>query len=592
MSLIPREIVEDVRIQTDIVGLVAEYIRLERKGRNYVGVCPFHQDKDPSFTVSPEKQIFYCFGCQAGGNVIKFLMLTESLTFVESVRKLAHRSGIYLPDLDELRNDSKTVMEERAWKANDCAREYYHQYLLNKPVAAPAREYLLARGLSSEIIASFKIGYAPAGWDLLIKHMKSKGYHIDELINFGLVVGDGSRSYDRFRNRIVFPVTNPQGMAVAFGGRVLGQDKTQAKYMNTPETSFFNKSKILFGLDLARLSIKQMGYAVLMEGYMDVVTAHQFGICNALASMGTSLTTDQGRILMRYTRDIYLAYDTDNAGINAASRGLDILQQLGFRLKVINMPDDTDPDSFIRKFGLDGWEKSVAGAENLLEYKMRLAQKGKKNTSEVFDDIIKNLAEIKSDIELEESIKTVASRLNLSWEAIKGEIKRYNNDRRKNPANTDKNVKNIHNIILNSGKPRDAMSRAEIGILKALVKDPEKLDFFKKELGDNFFQDPLCGEIYKAVSEKIQEGEFDFNSLLNKLEDNLAAFLSRTAIEDGERTENCDQDRILRDYVNTIKRNQLARKRTRLMQELADAEKNKNIELVNYILKKLQQMGS
>lgn len=591
MSLIPREIVEDVRIQTDIVALVAEYIRLERKGRNYVGVCPFHQDNDPSFTVSPEKQIFYCFGCQAGGNVIKFLMLTESLTFVESVRKLAHRSGIYLPDFGEIRNDNKTIIEESAWKANAHAREYYHQYLLNKPAAAEAREYLLARGLSSEIIASFKIGYAPAGWDLLIKHMRTLGYRVEELIDFGLVVGDGTRNYDRFRNRIMFPVTNPQGKAVAFGGRVLGQDKTQAKYMNTPETPFFNKSKILFGLDLARQAIKQMGYAVLMEGYMDVVTAHQFGIRNALASMGTSLTTEQGRILMRYARDIYFAYDTDNAGINAASRGLDILQQLGFRLKVIDMPEDTDPDSFIRKCGLDGWQKCVAGAENLLEYKMRLAQKGKKNTSEVFDNIIKNLAEIKSDIELEESIKTVASRLNLSWEAIKGEIRRYKNDQRKISVKTDKNVKNIHNI-LNSGKPRDALSRAEMGILKVIVNNPEKFDYFKSELGEDTFQDPLCSDLYKAVSAKIQEGKFDLNSLFNILEDNVAAFLSRTAIEDDEGPEDRDQDRISRDYVNTIKRHQLARKRTLLMQELAEAEKNKNIELVNYILKKLQQMGS
>lgn len=587
MGLIPPEIIEDVRIQTDIVGLVSEYVRLEKRGKNYAGNCPFHQERDPSFSVSPDKQLFYCFGCQTGGNAIKFLMLMENLTFVESVRRLADRAGIYLPDIERGSDNKRAAREEKAWKANALARDFYHNHLLNSPEASGAREYLAGRGLSEEIIKSFKIGCAPAAWDSLAVYMRGLGYGPGELIDFGLLTGDSGRNFDRFRKRIVFPVTNPQGRVVAFGGRVFGPAENQPKYLNTPETQFFNKSRVLYGLEQARKAIKEAGYAVIMEGYMDVVTAHQFGVKNALASMGTSLTADQGKLLLRYSRDVYIAYDADSAGIKAASRGLDILQQIGCRLKVVSMPKGTDPDEFLREKGLDGWHKVIAGAQSLLEYKLNMAQNSKKDISDVIGEVLPNLAEIKSDIELEEGVKTVASRLSLSWEAVWGEIRRYREHTRKIWEKPDKIAKNTHNIF-KSGKPKDALSRAELGILKVLVENPEKLNYIRSVLGDDFLQEPLYGEIYRVVSGHMDSGEFNPSRLLDQLEEPAAGLLSRLIMEKNEGIQ--DPDRVVSDYINVIQRNRQARKRMILMQELATAEKNNDIDRVNKILKQLQEI--
>ncbi|MHB8158578.1 MAG: DNA primase, partial [Desulfocucumaceae bacterium] len=588
VALIPPGIIEDVRIQTDIVGLISEYVRLEKRGRNYTGACPFHQERDPSFTVSPDKQIFYCFGCQAGGNVIKFLMMIESLTFVESVRRLANRAGIYFPDIDKGGYDKRAAREERAWKANGQARDFYHSYLLNSPEGSTAREYLAERGLSADIIKTFKIGYAPAAWDALATYMKGHGYGPEELMDFGLVAGDRGKSFDRFRKRVLFPVTNPQGNVVAFGGRILGPSDDQPKYLNTPETPFFNKSKVLFGLELARQSIRTAGYAVIMEGYMDVVAAHQFGISNTLASMGTSLTAEQGKLLIRYTRDVYIAYDADAAGMKAAVRGLDILQQVGCRLRVISMPGGTDPDDFIRENGVEGWNKIISGSETLLEYKIRMARKERTEVSDILGEVLPNLTQIKSEIELEEGVKLVASRLGLSWEAVWGEIKRYKEKQRKTWVKPDKIAKNTHNII-KSAKPGDALSRAEAGILKIIVEKPEKLGIFRKALGDDYMEDPLNGDLYRAVARQIDAGTFSPADLMNDLEERAAHLLGRLIVDKAEGPG--DTEKIIDDYINVIIKSRQARKRMNLMQELADAEKNKDIEHVNQILKMLQEIG-
>lgn len=595
MALVPPEIIEDVRIQTDIVSLVSEYVKLEKRGRNYVGACPFHQERDPSFSVSPEKQIFYCFGCQAGGNVIKFLMLIEGLTFVESVRRLANRAGIYFPDLEKSRDDGRAAREERAWKAHDQAREFYHQYLLNGPEAAPAREYLRSRGLSREIIKEFKIGFAPPAGNALVAYLAGLKYRPQELLDFGLAGGDMGRVYDRFRNRIMFPVANPQGRVVAFGGRVLetaGDRKNQPKYLNTPETPFFNKSKILFGLDLARQFIRESGHAVIMEGYLDVVAAHQFGLRNALASMGTSLTADHGKILVRYTRDLYLAYDADSAGQKAAARGLDILQETGCRLRVITMPEGQDPDDFLRQHGVEGWQRLAAGAETLLEYKLRQARREKDDAAGLLAEVLPNLASMKNEIELEEGVKLVASRLNLSWESIKSEIRRFQADQRKIWAKPDKIAKNKHNIILDE-KPRDALSAAELGILRILVRGPEKIDYFRSALGDDFLEAPLHRELYRAMAGWIDQGEFEPAGLLDHLEEPAATLLARLIMEVPEKpgeSPGHDTDKVAADYIGVIKKSLLAKKRMQLLQELAEAEKNKNIDLVHQILKRLQEI--
>ncbi|NTW06122.1 MAG: DNA primase, partial [Peptococcaceae bacterium] len=267
MALIPSDTLEDIRLQNDIVSIVGQYVRLEKRGRNYVGACPFHQERDPSFSVSSEKQIFYCFGCQAGGNVFKFLMLIENLTFMESVKRLAVKAGIVLPSFEDAQDKGRQAFrEERAWEINGLARDFYHQKLLSSTEAESARRYLASRGISQKVIAEFKIGYALNSWDSLIRFFGTRNYSTKELIDIGLVGGDSNRVYDRFRNRIIFPVSNHQAKVVAFGGRIIDKadnDRNQPKYLNTSDTFFFHKSKILYGLDLAIKHIRDKGHAVL-----------------------------------------------------------------------------------------------------------------------------------------------------------------------------------------------------------------------------------------------------------------------------------------------------------------------------------------
>ncbi len=321
-GFIPEDIIENIRLRTDIVQLISDYITLQKKGRNYVGYCPFHRESDPSFTVTPDKQIFYCFGCNAGGNVFKFIMLQQNLSFPEAVKMLGEKVGVAVPDGYSPQVRERLHREEKAWKINAMAKDYFQSVLLQRPDAAVAREYVGSRGITADIIKDFGLGYAPASWDALINFMQGKGVNVSDLLKVGLVVNGDRRVYDRFRSRLIFPISDAHGRVVGFGGRVLGDGSP--KYLNTAETDFFSKGKILYGLDKARQAIREMGYVVITEGYMDAIAAHQYGMTNTVASLGTSMTREHGLLLMNYTREVIIAYDSDAAGVAAAVRGLDI----------------------------------------------------------------------------------------------------------------------------------------------------------------------------------------------------------------------------------------------------------------------------
>lgn len=585
MGRISPEIVENIRLSTDIVQLVGEYVRLQKKGKNYVGSCPFHQERDPSFTVTPAKQIFYCFGCHAGGNVFKFLMLAENLTFQESVRRLAERAGIHVPAGESFRDRERAAREEWAWKANGLARDFFHYFLVNRPEGSAAREYLAGRGLSEEIIARFKIGYAPAGWDTLAGFMRGRGYQHPELDALGLaIVDERDKVRDRFRHRVIFPVTDPGGRVLGFGGRTLGQ--AQPKYLNTPETPFFSKGKLLFGLDQARNTIRQKNEAVIMEGYLDVVTAHQYGITNAVASLGTSLTREQGILLLRYATRGVFAYDADAAGVAATIRGLDILQELGFKLKVITVPDSKDPDEFLHKHGAAGWEELLAGAEPLLEYKMRHILRDYPDKVEALRQIMTNLASVSGRVELEQAIKMVASRLNFTWDAIREELEQFKEKSRKNWPKPDKIAKNKHNII-NSEKPIGAGQKAEQGLLQLVLEAPERLDAVLKALGEDFWEVAAHRQIFELIRESRARGGFEPARALDELDEPAASLMSRLLFE---KIPGDDPLKIMNDYIEAIKRNLTVKKRIRLLQELAEAEKANDRGRMSLIMSEIQRL--
>lgn len=579
-GLIPADVVESVRLATDIVQLIGEYVRLEKKGKNYVGSCPFHQERDPSFTVSPDKQIFYCFGCGTGGNVFKFLMLQENLTFPEAVYRLADRAGITVPRPGGPREGSRAWLEEQAWEINAMVRDFYHHFLTHRPEAKEARSYLERRGVSRHTQGIFQLGYAPPGWDTLLQFLASRNCPSHRAVELGLLIrGERGKLYDRFRNRLIFPICNAQGRVVGFGGRVL--DDSQPKYLNTPETIVFNKGQLLFGLHLARAAIREQGYAIIMEGYMDVITAHQHGIHNAVASLGTSLTAEQGHLLSRYTKDVVIAYDADTAGVAATIRGLDLLQQLGFRVRVVTIPEGKDPDEYIRQHGGEKWRQLVETAASLLDYKLSQAAKKGGDAASLLAQVLPNLAAMPGEVEREEGIKRVAARLSLSWEAVRDALQRFSRNSGKKWPNPDKIAKNKHNIIA-SGR-----NKAELLLVQLLLHYPGYVREVRQQLGESFPRDPGLRQIYQFICREGEAVRVDPAAWMHELDEEEQHLLSQLLME---KIPGDDPVKIIPDLVCTIQRSNIQEKRERLVQELAEAERIGDQGRVARILSDLQSL--
>ncbi len=350
-----REIVENVVNSVDIVQVVGEHVRLEKRGKSFFGLCPFHAEKTPSFNVSQEKQMYYCFGCQAGGNVLSFLMEQGKLNFPEALEALAERAGITLPAMHTDAPDvlARRQARERDLKVMTWAADIFHRQLLNDSLGREARDYLRQRGLSLELIAALKLGYSLPGWNTLLERAGKERIAEADLLRMGLAVQGEKSLYDRFRQRVMFPIRNRQGQIIAFGGRLLGDSKesTGPKYMNSPETPLFSKSRELYGLDRAAKAISQAGFAIVVEGYMDAITPWQMGIDNVVATLGTALSPDHALVLRRYTSLVSLCFDADTAGQNAALRGIEVLEGKGLAIKVACLGESKDPDEFLRKLG-------------------------------------------------------------------------------------------------------------------------------------------------------------------------------------------------------------------------------------------------
>ncbi|MBF7082641.1 DNA primase [Desulfallas sp. Bu1-1] len=582
---IPEEILESIRLRADIVQVISGYVNLQKRGRNYVGTCPFHQETDPSFTVTPEKQIFYCFGCHNGGNVFKFIMLQHQVSFPEAVKILGEKVGVAVPEGYSPKVKERLRRGEKVWRINALARDYFHAVLMEHPAAAAAREYLAGRGLTPEIIKRFGLGFAPGDWDALIKFMQNKGVGVRDLVEVGLAVQGERKAYDRFRSRLMFPIADIQGKVVGFGGRVLG-DGTP-KYLNTPETEFFSKGKVLYGLDRARQHIREAGYAIITEGYMDAITAHQFGITNTVASLGTSLTREHGRLLVNYAREIIIAYDADAAGVAATIRGLDILQELGCRIRVLSLPEGKDPDEFLRKRGVEAWRRQVETAVSLVEFKLQVALEKYKNVSTskeaVLEEVLPSLAAMNGELEKNEAIKLVASRLYTSYHAVAEQLRRFSNNQPKIGINSDKIAKNKHNIIrknrINFGE------RAEYGLLKLMLEDTSVIDSVTGALPGNFFRDSFCNKVYEIMLNIYKHPSYASSVLFDYLEEEHQQKLGMLLMEPvpGE-----DVEGMMAGYINAIKRRQLLEYRDKLIAALAEAEKSGNREEMVRILHEIK----
>lgn len=367
MAAFPEAWMNELLARNDIVSVISQYVQLKPKGRNLWGLCPFHGEKTPSFSVAPEKQLFYCFGCHVGGGVIQFVMQIERLSFFDAVKYLADRVNLPLPDaVDDESIQRERRQKERMHEACREAAMFFHQ-ALKSPEGRDAQAYLARRGVSPKTAVHFGLGFAPAGWDHLKKYLLSKGYQEEELIQCGLLNKKGDRSYDSFRGRVMFPIIGNYQKVIGFGARAMGDE--QPKYLNTQETPIFNKRANLYGLNLMRG--KNIPHVIVVEGYMDVVSLHQAGVETAVASLGTALTQQQARLIKRYTSNVYICYDGDSAGQNATIRGLEILSAEGLNVRVIALPDGLDPDEFIKERGLGAFEEQIANAFALNAFKLK-----------------------------------------------------------------------------------------------------------------------------------------------------------------------------------------------------------------------------
>ena len=427
---IPESKIEEIRTSASIVDVISEYIQLRKRGKNFIGLCPFHSEKTPSFTVSEEKQIFHCFGCHTGGNVFKFLMEYRKISFVESVQELAEHLGIKI-EYDQSADTEQQSEQEILYDINTEAAKYYLNNLLNDDEGEEARKYLQERNIKLQTMRTFGLGYSLRGWENFINFARGKGFDIDKCIQLGLIgkTAEG-RLHDKLSGRLIFPIFSPNGRVVAFAGRVLDPSDKGAKYINSPESLIYIKGRTLYGLSLAKDEIRRLDKAILVEGYIDLISLYQNGVRNVVAVSGTALTDEQVQLLSRYTKNVVLLFDADTAGIKASLRSIEILLRKDFEVKIVSLPQGEDPDSFVNKFGKDDFEELVKKAENFFEYESKYYEsQGKFNdpatAAEAIRDLVKPLALMNDELKRNLLIKDIAKKFNLREKLLESELDKH-----------------------------------------------------------------------------------------------------------------------------------------------------------------------
>jgi len=434
-GLIPEDVIQRIRERADILEVVGAHLTLSKAGQNFKGLCPFHSEKTPSFTVSPSRQMFHCFGCQEGGNVFTFLMKIDGATFPEAVRALGQKYGIEVDErTSSLAARHRSEARERLFALNRQAAEFFQQTLLSDAAAQQARDYLIQRGMRPDTIERFSLGYAPTGWDATLKTLTKAGAKTEDLAAAGLIVSreQGSRLgeeatgyYDRFRSRVMFPIRDLQKRVIGFGGRII--DDGQPKYLNSPETPLFSKSRTLYGFDSARDGIGQSQQIVIVEGYFDAIALYQAGVTNAVATLGTALTPDHVELIRRFTNHVVLVFDPDVAGVRAALRTMDLFLGSGLTVQVVTLPADDDPDTFIRRQGLESFMGVLHAAPSLLEFTVEGSLKTGRHGSveervHAVEEVLALLQKLSNAVEKAASIRTVADRLGLDEKVL---LERY-----------------------------------------------------------------------------------------------------------------------------------------------------------------------
>ncbi|NLY92365.1 MAG: DNA primase [Firmicutes bacterium] len=516
--LTEERIINEVKENNEIVSVIAEYVNLKQQGKNFIGLCPFHNEKTPSFTVSREKQLFHCFGCGAGGDVLTFIMRKENLTFGPALRLLAERANINLPEF-QLPPDQQKVKEERErlYRINAYAAAFYRKILWETKTGAKAVAYLEARGISRPTAEKFSLGYAPPQWKALVGLFRKKGVSLQEAEKAGLVCGGGEGFYDRFRDRLLFPITNPRGQIIGFGGRILGEG--QPKYLNSPETVLFQKGRYLYGLKEAREGIRRQGRVIVVEGYMDVIQAHQQGVEEVVASLGTSLTVDQVRLLKRHSEQVIIAYDADAAGAAATIRGLDLLAQAGVGVRVVRLPAGEDPDSLLKREGAAAFRRYVGESVDLFTFKLAYILENEDLTTpagkaRAAQRIFPILDQVQNGIVRETYLRQTAAALGVSEATIYDQWRIYLYNSRKNKQRLDiKNNQRHTNDIADehhgdATRAENNLFQLERQLLRGCLQEKEFFARIKRTLKEIKFSAPLHTRLFQQFVEWDVSGEW------------------------------------------------------------------------------------
>ena len=591
------EILDEVRNSNDIVDVISQYISLKRSGRNYFGLCPFHNEKSPSFSVSPDKQIFHCFGCGVGGNVISFISKIEGIGFKEAIEVLAERANIKLPTIDNNIDSKKEELKAKVYKVNSFTAEFYHKKLY-EPSSKIAQEYVKKRQLNNETLKSFKIGFS-GKFDELYQALHKEGFKDEEILESGLVNKNENGKYiDRYRNRLMIPIFDERNRVIAFGGRVL--DDSKPKYINSPENIVYSKGRHLFGLNVAKKG--ETKRLLIVEGYMDAISLHQRGITNVVASLGTALTTQQGWLLRKNAEQVILGFDSDGAGQTAIMRAMEVMQNMGCDMRVLQMSGAKDPDEYVLKYGSARFQKLLDEAISLIEFKIKVLQKdlNLENASDkikFLNEIAKLISKIDNTMEREIYIEKIAKGYNISKEAIYAEVNKLQYSNRQTSKILEKEKTAIRrNIIKNSNQISEEVRKRENTIIWVLINSTETYRVIKDNIKVEDFKDETNKEILKQIYEEIEKGNSNVMSVLDHTDnEEIQNHLTEIMAADYGITDN---KKAVEDLLKKYELEKLENKRNSLLLALnkeTDIDKKKSIgkELndIVLILSKINQGG-
>lgn len=575
MGFIPEDVIRQVLDRCDIVEIISSYVPLKHAGRNFKASCPFHHEKTPSFVVNPEKQIFHCFGCGVGGNVISFVMSQEHLDFLDAVKSLAARAGVELPALNG-KSERSSELRQELRRVHELAAGYFHHNLISEknPQVEAARLYLKNRGVTLDMAKKFRIGFAMDQWDGLIQYLRKKDTSLDLMEKAGLIVAKPGKEgyYDRFRNRIMFPIVDVNGKGLAFGARTLEADNP-AKYINSPETVLYTKGDHLYGFPLSKAAVSQQDFVIVVEGYMDFIMPFEAGVQNIVASLGTALTVNQIRLIRRFTKNIVMLFDSDPAGQNAMIRSLDILVEEGMNVRIAALTSQDDPDSYIRKYGKDKFQKCVENADSLFDFKLKFLMgrygiKTVENRARISGEMLQTIEKFKNRIIQSEYLKQLATRLAVSPDALMAEMKKISGE---NPPRSP-------------SKDVTTTREREFGLLRSVERDLLGLMLIEKEfipeirsqvdLAD--FQNQHMRAIVTKIYELFDQGrDVSLPVVMSSLPDQkILQFLSSLLAHEDFLVG--DKKRIHRDCIERLKQDRLRLQRRDILRQMEHARDEGN----------------